>query len=61
LHQEFENLEPEWPLFYIFMIIDGIFRNLPEQVEEYQNLLRPRISMDSHGGQENELEFLAAS
>ncbi|XP_065353861.1 probable phosphorylase b kinase regulatory subunit beta isoform X1 [Cloeon dipterum] len=47
--KEFEGLESEWPLFYIYMIIDGVFRNLPEQVEEYQNLLQPRISTDSHG------------
>ncbi|XP_059481695.1 probable phosphorylase b kinase regulatory subunit beta isoform X2 [Neocloeon triangulifer] len=46
--KDFEGIECEWPLFYIYMIIDGVFRNLPEQVEEFQNLLRPRISTDSH-------------
>lgn len=48
--KEFENLECEWPLFYIFMIIDGVFKNLPEQVEEYQSLLKTRIKTDRFGG-----------
>ncbi|KAI4500038.1 hypothetical protein M0802_004908 [Mischocyttarus mexicanus] len=46
---EFDNVECEWPLFYIFMIIDGVFKTLPEQVEEYQNLLKARIYKDLHG------------
>lgn len=32
------------------MIIDGVFKSLPEQVEEYQNLLKCRIYKDLHGG-----------
>jgi phosphorylase kinase alpha/beta subunit len=32
------------------MIIDGVFNTLPEQVEEYQTLLKARLSKDSHGG-----------
>ncbi|XP_001601216.1 probable phosphorylase b kinase regulatory subunit beta isoform X2 [Nasonia vitripennis] len=47
--KEFDSIECEWPLFYIFMIIDGVFNTLPEQVEEYQNLLKARLSKDSHG------------
>ncbi|XP_014600411.1 PREDICTED: probable phosphorylase b kinase regulatory subunit beta isoform X1 [Polistes canadensis] len=47
--KEFDNVECEWPLFYIFMIIDGVFKTLPEQVEEYQNLLKARIYKDLHG------------
>ncbi|XP_011505943.1 PREDICTED: probable phosphorylase b kinase regulatory subunit beta isoform X1 [Ceratosolen solmsi marchali] len=46
--QEFDNVECEWPLFYIFMIIDGVFNTLPEQVTEYQALLTARLSKDSH-------------
>lgn len=47
--KEFESIENEWPLFYIFMIIDGVFKSQPEQVEEYQNLLKPRIKKDTNG------------
>ncbi|XP_015607737.1 probable phosphorylase b kinase regulatory subunit beta isoform X2 [Cephus cinctus] len=47
--KEFDNIECEWPLFYIFMIIDGVFKSLPEQVEEYQNLLKARLYKDAHG------------
>ena len=51
--QEFEGIENEWPLFYLFMIIDGIFKSQPEQVEEYENLLKPRIKKDTNGGEFN--------
>ncbi|KAH0952753.1 hypothetical protein HN011_010888 [Eciton burchellii] len=45
----FDSIESEWPLFYIFMIIDGVFKSLPEQVEEYQNLLKARVYKDLNG------------
>lgn len=48
--QEFEGIECEWPLIYIFMIIDGVFKSQPEQVEEYQNLLKSKIKRDVNGG-----------
>ncbi|CAH2104309.1 unnamed protein product [Euphydryas editha] len=47
--KEFEGIESEWPLFYVMMIIDGVFRTLPDQVEEYQKLLKSRIYMDEYG------------
>ncbi|KOB70249.1 putative phosphorylase kinase [Operophtera brumata] len=47
--KEFDGIESEWPLFYVLMIIDGVFRTLPDQVEEYQKLLKARIYMDEHG------------
>ncbi|XP_049964722.1 probable phosphorylase b kinase regulatory subunit beta isoform X1 [Schistocerca serialis cubense] len=47
--REFENIECEWPLFYMFMIIDGVFKTLPDQVEEYQNLLKTEIKRDTNG------------
>ncbi|XP_066991730.1 probable phosphorylase b kinase regulatory subunit beta isoform X2 [Anabrus simplex] len=47
--KDFENIECEWPLFYIFMIIDGVFKSSPEQVDEYQNLLKTRIKRDQNG------------
>ncbi|KAM9425109.1 phosphorylase b kinase regulatory subunit alpha, skeletal muscle isoform 4-T4 [Pholidichthys leucotaenia] len=35
----FENIECEWPLFWTYLILDGIFSNSPEQVQEYQEAL----------------------
>jgi hypothetical protein len=32
------------------MIIDGVFKSQPEQVEEYQNLLKSKIKRDMNGG-----------
>jgi hypothetical protein len=48
--QEFEGIECEWPLFYTFMIIDGVFKSQSEQIEEYQNLLKSKIKRDMNGG-----------
>jgi phosphorylase kinase alpha/beta subunit len=35
------------------MIIDGVFKSLPEQVEEYQNLLKARVYKDLNGGKQH--------
>lgn len=32
------------------MIIDGVFKSLPEQVTEYEELLKARIIIDHYGG-----------
>jgi hypothetical protein len=32
------------------MIIDGVFKSQPEQIEEYQNLLKSKIKRDMNGG-----------
>lgn len=58
--KEFENIECEWPLFFIFMIIDGIFKNLPDQVEEYEKLLKARIKTDRYRGTNNIRKFSIA-
>ncbi|XP_054258864.1 probable phosphorylase b kinase regulatory subunit beta isoform X3 [Macrosteles quadrilineatus] len=47
--KEFENVECEWPLLLMFMIIDGMFKSLPEQVEEYHSLLSNLICKDLNG------------
>ncbi|XP_014223214.1 probable phosphorylase b kinase regulatory subunit beta isoform X2 [Trichogramma pretiosum] len=47
--KDYDHIECEWPIFYIFMIIDGVFNTLPEQVEEYQRLLKDRLSKDAYG------------
>jgi len=47
---EFENVENEWPIFYIFMIIDGIFKDNKKQVDEYQDLISQRMVYDQMSG-----------
>lgn len=43
---EFENVENEWPIFYINMIIDGVFYDLPDQIKTYKELLDRRMVYD---------------
>lgn len=35
----FENIECEWPLFWTYFILDGLFNNSYEQVQEYREAL----------------------
>lgn len=35
----FENVECEWPLFFVYLILDGIYSDNREQVNKYQTLL----------------------
>uniref|UniRef100_A0A4W5MNF3 Phosphorylase b kinase regulatory subunit n=1 Tax=Hucho hucho TaxID=62062 RepID=A0A4W5MNF3_9TELE len=46
----FDGIECEFPIFFIFMMIDGVFRGNGAQVKEYQDLLTPIIfqSFDGH-------------
>lgn len=46
---DFENVENEWPIFYIFMIIDGIFKDNQSQVDEYQELISKRMVYAQNG------------
>lgn len=48
--KDFEGNECEWPIFYTFLIIDGVFKNNAEQIEEYQSELRACIYADQNGG-----------
>ncbi|XP_005289892.2 LOW QUALITY PROTEIN: phosphorylase b kinase regulatory subunit beta [Chrysemys picta bellii] len=45
----FDGIECEFPLFFIFMMIDGMFRGNPEQVKEYQELLDPLLQHSAEG------------
>ncbi|NWI85780.1 KPBB kinase, partial [Pitta sordida] len=45
----FDGIECEFPLFFIFMIIDGVFRGNPAQVQEYQDLLEPLLQHTPEG------------
>ncbi|CAL4083790.1 unnamed protein product, partial [Meganyctiphanes norvegica] len=47
--KEFEQVECEWPMMYLYMIIDGIFKGVDEQVEEYKNMLKPLLKLDRYG------------
>lgn len=48
--KDFEGNECEWPIFYTYMIIDGVFKNSTEQIEEYQAELRKCMYADDNGG-----------
>ncbi|KAF9115820.1 hypothetical protein BGX27_006251 [Mortierella sp. AM989] len=39
----FEGIECEWPLFFTYFILDGLFSENPDQVEEYRSKLEPLI------------------
>ncbi|KAG0046640.1 hypothetical protein BGZ83_008210 [Gryganskiella cystojenkinii] len=39
----FENIECEWPLFFTYFILDGLFGENEDQVEEYRTKLEPLI------------------
>ena len=47
--KNFENIECQWPLFYLFMIIDGVFKGVGEQVIEYCDLAKARLVRDDFG------------
>ncbi|XP_044743853.1 probable phosphorylase b kinase regulatory subunit beta isoform X2 [Chrysoperla carnea] len=47
--KKYDNIECEWPLFYIAMIIDGVFKSCTEQVEEYKKLLKNVMRVDPNG------------
>lgn len=48
--KDFEGNEAEWPIFFTFMIIDGVFKSNTEQIEEYQAELRNHLYADANGG-----------
>ncbi|MHC5827230.1 MAG: glycoside hydrolase family 15 protein, partial [Nostoc sp.] len=37
--KQFEHIECEWPLFFTYLVLDGLFRGEQEQVKKYQELL----------------------
>ena len=37
--QKFEHIECEWPLFFTYMVLDGLFRGDAKQVQNYQECL----------------------
>ncbi|XP_032231174.1 phosphorylase b kinase regulatory subunit alpha, liver isoform isoform X3 [Nematostella vectensis] len=45
----FEHIECEWPLFFVYLILDGIFMDKPDQVKKYTTLLEPLLIKDETG------------
>ncbi|KAM7014746.1 phosphorylase b kinase regulatory subunit beta isoform 4-T4 [Tautogolabrus adspersus] len=45
----FDGIECEFPIFFIYMMIDGVFRGNKAQVKEYQELLEPIIFQSNEG------------
>ncbi|XP_069604774.1 phosphorylase b kinase regulatory subunit alpha, skeletal muscle isoform isoform X1 [Ranitomeya imitator] len=47
----FENIECEWPLFWTYLILDGIFIGNKEQVQEYREAMESVLIKGAHGVQ----------
>uniref|UniRef100_A0A3P9MFS4 Phosphorylase b kinase regulatory subunit n=1 Tax=Oryzias latipes TaxID=8090 RepID=A0A3P9MFS4_ORYLA len=45
----FDGIECEFPIFFIYMMIDGVFRGNQAQVKEYQDLLQPIVFQSFEG------------
>eukprot|EP00842_Homolaphlyctis_polyrhiza_P003728 jgi/Hompol1/4356/HPOL_001754-RA len=56
----FEGVESEWPLFFTYLILDGLFRGDKEQVEHYREMMQPLL-IDSSTISEYNREFLEQS
>lgn len=41
--QQFEHIESEWPLFFTYLILDGLFRGDAAQVETFRQRIRPLL------------------
>jgi phosphorylase kinase alpha/beta subunit len=49
----FEGIECEWPLFFTYLILDGLFRGDKEQIDKYSGLLS-KILVDSEANRSEE-------
>ncbi|XP_045674622.1 phosphorylase b kinase regulatory subunit beta isoform X4 [Phyllostomus hastatus] len=45
----FDGIECEFPIFFLYMVIDGVFRGDSRQVQEYQGLLAPVLHQTAEG------------
>ncbi|HEY9809458.1 MAG TPA: glycoside hydrolase family 15 protein [Halomicronema sp.] len=41
--KQFENIECEWPLFFTYLFLDGLFRRDVKEIEEYKNRLQSLV------------------
>eukprot|EP00127_Corallochytrium_limacisporum_P000084 Clim_evm23s3 gene=Clim_evmTU23s3 len=53
--KQFDGIECEWPIFFVLMILDGLFRNNPGQVAEYRGKLDPLLVLKA--GKQGTPEF----
>lgn len=44
----FEGIECEWPLFFTYLILDGLFTDNPDQVKEYREKLDKTLVDSPH-------------
>uniref|UniRef100_A0A673V7C8 Phosphorylase b kinase regulatory subunit n=1 Tax=Suricata suricatta TaxID=37032 RepID=A0A673V7C8_SURSU len=47
--KSFENIECEWPLFWTYFILDGVFSGNAEQVQEYREALEAVLIKGKNG------------
>ncbi|XP_069746352.1 phosphorylase b kinase regulatory subunit alpha, liver isoform-like isoform X2 [Narcine bancroftii] len=47
--QLFENIECEWPVFWTYLLIDGVFKEDKVQVEEYREALEEILIREQNG------------
>ncbi|KAG0796884.1 hypothetical protein G6F22_004816 [Rhizopus arrhizus] len=47
--QVFEDIESEWPLFFTYLVLDGLFTGNPDRAEEYRAKLNELIIMNHDG------------
>jgi phosphorylase kinase alpha/beta subunit len=48
--KNFDNIECEWPVFFCYLLLDGLFHNNRSQVVEYRELLNSLVvSQDDIG------------
>lgn len=45
----FENIECEWPLFFCYLILDGLFTGRKAQVTEFRKALEEVVVKDEDG------------
>lgn len=48
--RQFEHIESEWPLFFVYLYLDGIFRNNKQQTEFYERKLA-QLTVEQDGQQ----------
>lgn len=58
--KQFEHIECEWPLFFTYLVLDGIFRKDSEQVRYYQTALKELLVERDGFGLLPELYYVAA-
>nr|XP_018669619.1 phosphorylase b kinase regulatory subunit beta [Ciona intestinalis] len=45
----FNNIECEWPIFFVYLIIDGIVHDKPNQIKMYLEKLKPLLKVRDDG------------